>query len=1509
VADEGISIGDVHVDVSLRTMAGAWAKWAAENQAAANKLGDSLGDHIGKAIAARIGRGIRDGLDGAGVGTQGTRAGTEFGGRFADGLRARLTAALRNLPTPQIGAATTEAEQKVRDLRNSIDQLRARIGVDLDGAEALAEMRRLEVEARRLGAASPTIEVRTDALGAAAALAGVAREADNVGQAGTRASLGMRTLISAGIAIGPAIVPGAAAAVGAILAIGSAATSVLAGAGVGALAFRGVGGAVSALSAAQRDAAKTGATLASQQRSLAGGADQVRAAEAALANTRANASDALRRASQQVTDLRRAELQAERDLADARSREARSQQDLAQQVKGNALDQRQAVLDLAEARRRARPGVEADQVALEQAELRVENLRIAGQRLAQEKARNDKTGMEGSRAVQAAQQRVADAASAVKEAQAQQASTARQAAFQIQQASQAVITAQRGVGAATVAAGATGGAAMDALNEAMERLSPTGQRFARFLFGLKGNVDELKASAEGGILPGAQEAITILLPYFGDLNDFVADVSTTVGELEVRAAKTFTNPFWRQFFGFVASEATPNLVLMYEAGVNVAEGLARITLQFAPMQRQVGGGLLDLTERFADWSRGLDQNQGFQRFVRYAQTEGPRVVATIGELARAGLHIVEAYAPVGSVVVTGLRLLGQVINAIPVEVITALAFAITGYKAATLLAGIAQQGLNSNLLTGIGRMITYGTVTTAAGTSTTAFQRGASSLSKFIGGGPFALALGVGILALSHFADQSSKAKQQVADLRSAAERYGQILKDGVTPEAAQAASEVLRQNAALRGLVDITSQAGISTQTLVAGLNGDAKAREKVVAVLDRQIAAEKLKASEARGGGDADTVASKAHRDRATALEKMRAGFLGANAGAAEAIELARLLARVTDGGAGSIEAAGIALTGAGTSAADFSNGIAGIVALAGAAAPKVDALAVLSGRVAEANLSAAEKAGLFGEVLKGIGVSATTSGPAFDALAGTFGNIARSSLDAKDKVRLLEQAIQQMYGAAIDQVEVDEKLARTQADLTRQLNTSSAGFDLNKAKQRGNTLEVLANRDALEAALLAARDKYVQDLANGVAEDEARTRHQKTVKGIVDGIKPTRDQTGAVKELVEKYGQIPPKKTTDVSTPGLDKAIDDLIEAHAVQIGLSMKPPWNRDQIKSEIDFLKGTVNGQTGQSARFKATGGPVEGAGTGTSDDVPAYLPEAGTRYRLSAGEHILTAAEVEAAGGHGSIYALRKVIRGGGLKGAIPGFARGGAVGGNWPVEIPANVAFPVSLDSLWDAWRYATQQQGIGVADFGPGPGFPPWPSSPSASRGDSGVWRSIVALIKSTGPLSGTYGNGYRPGDPLWHGSGRGLDWMGYNQDALAAFLAARRPLELIHRTSKRDYAYTRGRDRGSFNNALMEAHRNHIHVAMHQGGHVGGALAEQFGIRTTPLHVGTYDSGGTLPPGLTLAYNGTGGVETVRTEQQEAALAAGATITVPVYGAPGQPVHELAKAVAAELAWQMR
>ena len=78
---------------------------------------------------------------------------------------------------------------------------------------------------------------------------------------------------------------------------------------------------------------------------------------------------------------------------------------------------------------------------------------------------------------------------------------------------------------------------------------------------------------------------------------------------------------------------------------------------------------------------------------------------------------------------------------------------------------------------------------------------------------------------------------------------------------------------------------------------------------------------------------------------------------------------------------------------------------------------------------------------------------------------------------------------------------------------------------------------------------------------------------------------------------------------------------------------------------------------------RATGGPVFGPGTGTSDSIPA---------NLSNGEHVWTAKEVQKAGGHGAVQQMRK---------SVMGYAKGGPVGldvkGDFPYlgKSVANIA------------------------------------------------------------------------------------------------------------------------------------------------------------------------------------------------------------------------------------------
>lgn len=89
------------------------------------------------------------------------------------------------------------------------------------------------------------------------------------------------------------------------------------------------------------------------------------------------------------------------------------------------------------------------------------------------------------------------------------------------------------------------------------------------------------------------------------------------------------------------------------------------------------------------------------------------------------------------------------------------------------------------------------------------------------------------------------------------------------------------------------------------------------------------------------------------------------------------------------------------------------------------------------------------------------------------------------------------------------------------------------------------------------------------------------------------------------------------------------------------------WVRERVVS------GGSQGATGRGGSggiTRATGGPVFGPGTETSDSIPAWL---------STNEHVLSAREVRGLGGHSAVEDLRAMAR----SNNTPAFANGGAVG------------------------------------------------------------------------------------------------------------------------------------------------------------------------------------------------------------------------------------------------------
>lgn len=252
-----------------------------------------------------------------------------------------------------------------------------------------------------------------------------------------------------------------------------------------------------------------------------------------------------------------------------------------------------------------------------------------------------------------------------------------------------------------------------------------------------------------------------------------------------------------------------------------------------------------------------------------------------------------------------------------------------------------------------------------------------------------------------------------------------------------------------------------------------------------------------------------------------------------------------------------------------------------------------------------------------------------------------------------------------------------------------------------------------------------------------------------------------------------------------------------------------------------------------SAGRMAAGGEVNGPGTGTSDSVPIMA---------SKGEHMWTAREVAAAGGHGAVYRMRQAALSGGLR----GYAGGG--------EIQAVPHIPSSAsihNTMTDAYRrmitlsgpalYAMMQQMLSMLSAGP------------SFVGLGGVGKSAASAMSYAQKLLAAHIYGWTMSQwPSWRSLGMGESgwrWNALNRSSGAYGIPQALPASKMRSAGAdwRTNAFTQVRWMASY-----------IH-----GRYGSPAHAWSSWLSRSPHW---YDQGGWLMPGLTMAYNGTGRPERV-------------------------------------------
>nr|DAP09019.1 MAG TPA: tail tape measure protein [Caudoviricetes sp.] len=297
--------------------------------------------------------------------------------------------------------------------------------------------------------------------------------------------------------------------------------------------------------------------------------------------------------------------------------------------------------------------------------------------------------------------------------------------------------------------------------------------------------------------------------------------------------------------------------------------------------------------------------------------------------------------------------------------------------------------------------------------------------------------------------------------------------------------------------------------------------------------------------------------------------------------------------------------------------------------------------------------------------------------DEEAAARGDVTSAMQAQIDKTLELMDVQSEAANAALGVRDAQRKFEETLASANATIAENGATLDTSTAAGR-------ANEAALDSIAKSGHDvvnrmsEMVDANGNAVySSEQVQAAMQRSRDEFLKAAEAAGMEAGEAANLADKLGLIPKNVVSKVAVEGEE-------QARAVA-----------QRIQDTINRITGkdvwvNIHQNTTMTATRAATGGAIFGPGTATSDSIPALL---------SNGEHVLTAREVDAFGGHANVYMLRQMMASGKAK-SILGFAGGGAVtqvlerpsvgyapAGRGEVRVTVNntinnpVAQPVSLE------------------------------------------------------------------------------------------------------------------------------------------------------------------------------------------------------------------------------------